>query len=264
MTDYNVLLATPAANMRAFLFKTFENEAFEITCAADGQTALGLVRHNSIDLILADLDLPGVNGIELLHRAKSYDPDAIVVLIARQASITSAVAALRHGAFDYLREPINKRDVRAVVEAGLNARQRARQRRQLEQFAVQMLNRIDNAENALSKDDHVQTYGDLTINRGAFEACLYSQSLNLTLTEFRLLGALCSKPGVAQSYVKLVEAACGYTSTRQEAREIIGTHIRNLRHKLNAQPGGDYYITSVRGVGYLIRLPQAQAEVCCN
>ncbi|MEL6148233.1 MAG: response regulator transcription factor [Chloroflexota bacterium] len=262
---HRILIADPDMATRNFLFKTFSDSAYELHCASDGKEALQHIRHGRVDLMLADTALPEINGVDLLHRARNYDSEMIVVLLAQQATVATAIAALRHGAFDYLMKPIVRKDIVAVVESGLDARRRALRSQQLEQFAVQMLTVMGTATYYRNRQSaHIQRHGELEINTGAFEAALNGDDLGLTLTEFRLLKALCDRPGVAVGYVKLVEQACGYSCSRDEAREIIGTHVRNLRAKINVKKCSRYYVTSVRGVGYMLDVPIDDGdEVCC-
>jgi DNA-binding response OmpR family regulator len=90
----------------------------------------------------------------------------------------------------------------------------------------------------------------LKVDPEAYLVTLGGEPLDLTPTEFRLVLTLTHTPGAAFDYIRLVQLACGYTCSRQEAREIIGTHVLNLRRKLGIAPKQSLYVESVRGVGY--------------
>ena len=92
--------------------------------------------------------------------------------------------------------------------------------------------------------------GDLQLDTAAYQAVLADTPLELTPTEFRLLLELAREPGAAHDYIRLVQSACGYSCERHEAREIIGTHVLNLRQKMGIEPGQPHYVESVRGIGY--------------
>jgi two-component system alkaline phosphatase synthesis response regulator PhoP len=201
-----------------------------------------------------------LDGVELLRQAKVRHPDLSVILLTGHATVSSAVAALRHGAYDYLLKPVKNEDLVTAVAAGLDERARQQRRNRLEQVAAQMLNAMQpsdpDREPAITSADLTVICGGLQMNAAAYRAILDGNPLDLTPTEFRLLLELSRAPGTAFDYIKLVQAACGYTCARHEAREIIGTHVINLRQKLGIGSGQPLYIESVRGVGYRLIPPE--------
>lgn len=260
MKNSRVLIVDDEPVIRSFLVRVLERAGYEVQAASNGHEALDYLEATPFDLLLTDIKMDQLDGVELLRRAKAQQPDLSVILLTGHATVSSAVAALRQGAYDYLLKPVKNEDLVTAVAAGLEERARQQRRDRLEQIAAQMLDVVMQSPEA--GDTPVSTpgkrlviCGELTLDIAAYTASLADDPLNLTPTEFRLLLELSRIPGVTLDYVKLVQAACGYTCTRHEAREIIGTHVLNLRQKLGVKPGQALYIESIRGVGYRLIPP---------
>ncbi len=259
MTAGKVLVVDDEPVIRNFLVRVLEREGYEVCAACDGDEALRCLETSAFDLLLTDIKMDNVNGIELLQTAKARHPDLAVILLTGHSTVPTAVAALRHGAHDYLLKPVKNEEIVTAVAAGLEARARRKRRDRLEQIATQVVDAIqppDFVETLpTSPVKQTLTCGGLVLDIAAYTASLDGQRLNLTPTEFRLLLELSRAPGATFDYVKLVQAACGYTCARHEAREIIGTHVLHLRQKLGVASGQALYIESIRGVGYRLIPP---------
>jgi DNA-binding response OmpR family regulator len=236
--------------IRNFLVRVLESAGYEVQAACDGREALGCLDAAPFDLLLSDIKMDHLDGVELLGEARSRYPDLAVILLTGHATVPSAIEALRRGAHDYLLKPVKNEDILAAVAAALDDRERQQRRDRLEALAGQMLDVLGTDPAPTPPDRAVIAAGPLQLDTAAYIATLDGARLDLTPTEFRLLAELSRDPGVTLDYVRLVEGACGYTCTRQEAREIIGTHVLNLRGKLGIAPGEPLYVESMRGVGY--------------
>ncbi len=245
-----ILIVDDESVIRNFLMRVLIREGYEVQEASDGQEALEILQCAPFDLLLTDIKMDMLDGVGLLQHARQRYPDLAVILLTGHATVDSAIAALRHGAANYLLKPASNEEILEAVAAGLETRSRQQRRDQLEQIARQMSDVIQSRADDLPSTPPVITCGDLKLDANIYHASLYEEPLQLTLTEFRLLLELSRKPGVAFDYVKLVEAACGYTCARHEAQEIIGAHVRNLRRKIDVAPGEPYYVEAIRGLGY--------------
>ena len=140
----------------------------------------------------------------------------------------------------------------------MNERQREQRRDRIEQLATHfssvMLN-VSETVLPVQSSRHISC-GLLALDTTRYAASLNQQPLNLTPREFRLLSKLARFPGEIFDYVTLVHKACGYICLRQEAQEIIGTHIRNLRQKLGIDTDQPLYIESIRSIGYRLIPPK--------
>jgi DNA-binding response OmpR family regulator len=236
--------------LRSFLVRVLEQEGYAAQAAHNGREALHWLEQSPFDVLLTDIKMDQLDGVQLLAEVRARYPDMAVILLTGHATVQSAVDALRLGAHDYLLKPAKNEDILAAVASGLEARARQRRTARLEQVAGEMLRVMQDDPDTNPRDRSVILCGPLQIDPEAYRATLNDDPLNLTPTEFRLLAAFAREPGTAIDYVQLVQLACGYTCTRQEAREIIGTHVLNLRKKLDVAPKHSLYVESVRGVGY--------------
>jgi DNA-binding response OmpR family regulator len=257
MTNSRILVVDDEPAIRSFLVRVLEHEGYAVRAAHNGQEALRCLETSPFDLLLTDIKMDRLDGVELLREARSRYPDLAVILLTGHATVPSAIAALREGAYDYLLKPVKNEEIVNAVAAGLHERARQQRRDRLEQIASQFVDAMqtNDAIAPEATENRMVLYESLRLDTAAYLASLKDTPLDLTPTEFRLLLALTRGNGAALDYVKLVQAACGYTCTRYEAREIIGTHVLNLRQKLGVEPGQPYYVESMRGVGYRLIPP---------
>lgn len=259
MRSSKVLVVDDEPVIRSFLVRVLEGEGYQVQAARDGREALQFLEAISFDLLLTDIKMENLDGVELLHEARTRYPDLAVILLTGHATVQSAVNALRRGAHDYLLKPVKNEDILNAVAAGLEARARQQRRERLEGIAAQMLEVVERDDLTDSADSltrkPVIRCGGLELDLAAYRVTLDGEPLELTPTEFRLLAELSQLPGATLDYVRLVHAACAYTCARHEAREIIGTHVLNLRRKLDVESGQPLYVESVRGVGYRLVPP---------
>ncbi len=257
MTNNRILVVDDEPAIRSFLVRVLEHEGYVVEAASDGQAALASLENQPYDLLLTDIKMDHLDGVELLQEARSRFPGLAVILLTGHATVPSAIVALRAGAFDYLLKPVKNEDIVNAVAAGLHERERQQRRDRLEQIAAQFADAVQpDPMPAEEVDDRLIVSGQLQLDIAAYQAMIANEPLELTPTEFRLLLELAREPGVARDYIKLVQSACGYTCERHEAREIIGTHVLNLRQKLGIKPGNPHYVESVRGVGYRLLPPE--------
>jgi len=246
-----VLVVDDEPAIRNFLVRILQLSGYAVTAAGDGREALEKLEGAEFDVLLTDIKMDRLDGVELLHVAKAHYPDLAVILLTGHATVSSAIAALRQGAHDYLLKPAKNEDILAAVESALTDRARQQRRDRLEQIAAQFIDVVQPEQQTVAQATNAPlAYGDLTFDVSGFRARLGGQVLDLTPTEFRLLFELAHAPGETIGYIALVQSACGYTCARHEAREIIGAHVLNLRKKLGIEPETALYIESIRGVGY--------------
>lgn len=255
-----ILVVDDEPSIRSFLVRVLAREGYQVESAQNGQEALHILHSHPVDLLLSDIRMDQLDGVGLLQQARQRFPDLVVILLTGHATVESAVTALNEGAYQYLLKPAKNADILAAVTGGLARRREQSRLNRLEQVAEQIsaLTRGEStpvptaeAEALVPGADRLQV-GRLTLDTAAYQVHLDGHMVALTLTEFRLLHALVEDPGRAYDYVHLVQTACGYESSRAEAREIIGTHVRNLRKKMGVAVGAPLYVESVRGIGYRI------------
>ncbi|XUW99712.1 MAG: response regulator transcription factor [Dehalogenimonas sp.] len=215
------------STVRAYL----EREGFQALEANDGRRALDLFKREKPDLIILDLMLPEVDGLEVCRQIRRSSDVPIIMLTARQEDADKLIG-LELGADDYVTKPFSPRELVARVKVVLRRARPA----------------------AASTASHRLTLGDLALDEERFEATCHGTPLTLTPTEFRVLAALVRNAGIVLSRTRLLDILGddyeGYERT-------IDVHIKNLRHKLSETGSGKgCNIATVHGVGYRIQEPE--------
>ena len=210
----------PAIN--EMLTIVLEAEGFQTSSVTDGAEAVQTFRSFSPDLILLDLMLPGMNGIDICREIRKESAVPIVMLTAKTDTV-DVVLGLESGADDYITKPFSVRELVARVGAVMRR-----------------------PRTTVSAPEPERVCGDLVIDLAAHEARVSGQVVQLTRTEFDLLAALSGRPHQAFSRRQLIDIVWDPAWVGDE--RLVDVHIKNLRRKLDADPAR--YIDTVRGVGY--------------
>ncbi len=251
-----ILIADDEESVRAVLQRTLQREGHQVETAADGREALAMLRQGAYDLLLLDLNMRPVDGLEVLRAAHRQDPDLVVIVLTGHGSLESAVECLRLGAFDYLFKPAMPGEIRQRVADGLKHRRRVLQRNRLLAQIEALKNTLEELELEINAPPGADAErflhsGPLTIDLYHRSATLGDTPLDLTTAEFDVLVCLVKASPQPLSAVELVQCALGYEAYPAEARELVKWHIHRLRRKVEPRPGQPRYIKTVRGRGYL-------------
>ena len=266
----HILVVDDEGAIRYSISKTLQRVGYQVSAASSGEEALDMLGEQTFDVVLTDIRMPGLTGVELLAKIKEKAPDAIVILMTGYASLGTAVESLRLGAHDYLIKPSSSQDIRQSVARGLE-RAHNLQRRRLLLDAIQSnvkeltgdsyegnhrANSLANRSTApVQAPVTTMTLGPLTIFPGRYQIQVGEKSLSLTPTEFDLLLYLAAHRGRVVPCYELVREVRGYTVDEAEAREVIRPHISNLRRKLEKAGQDPDLIVNVRGIGYRLSEP---------
>ncbi len=204
-----------------------EKDGFEVDSYVHGGEALDALLERPPDLVVLDLMLPGIDGVELFRRLRALAPVPVVMLTAR-GDETDRILGLEMGADDYIAKPFSPRELVARVKAVLRRVQGAR----------------DTVEAGASP---VLEAGDLRVDVAAREARRDGVPLTLTAREFELLAYLMRHPNRAFRREELLEAVWGYTFGDTST---VTVHVRRLREKVEVDPGEPRHLVTVWGVGY--------------
>jgi two-component system alkaline phosphatase synthesis response regulator PhoP len=205
------------------LVKLYLNrDGYRVLTAYDGTEALRLAREGHPDLIVLDLMLPGIDGLEICRTLRGESDVPIIMLTARTTE-GDRLTGLDLGADDYVPKPFSPKELAARVRA--------------------VLRRLPGERGP----DEIK-YGELTVNFLRHEASLAGRPLNLTTVEFKLLGVLAKEPGRVFSRAQLIDEALGYAFEGFD--RTIDVHILNLRRKLEPDPSHPKYLKTVYGAGY--------------
>jgi DNA-binding response OmpR family regulator len=218
-----ILIVEDEPELVKVLRSYLEQAGFSVFTAARGDTGLSAWEHRRPDLVILDLNLPGMDGLDVARQIRRRADTPIIMLTARVEE-TDRLIGLELGADDYVTKPFSPREVVARVRAVL---------------------RRAGAVPALPS---VLRAADLEINLEAHHILRAGSPLDLTPTEFNLLAAMAAQPGRAFTRLQLLEAVQGTTYEGYE--RTIDAHIKNLRAKLEPDPKNPRYIETVFGVGY--------------
>ncbi len=243
--------------------KALQRVGYDVLTMASGEAALARYSVSDFDLVLVDMALPGLIGLELLAALKKQSPDAIVILLDAAASIERAVQALRLGAADYLLKPCSSEDIRASVERGTNRARSLRRRRRLLDAIERMVADLAREVSAVVQDaggsapprqqlrpaGSAIALGYFSLLPGTYQVEAEGEFVSLTPTEFDMLLYLAAHRRRIVSCQELVQEVRGYPLEEAAAREVVRPHISNLRRKLR-QLGDIELIVNARGLGY--------------
>ncbi len=259
----HILIVDDEPNIRFLLQRSLSQNEYVIDTAANGAEALKKLGQTAYDLLLLDLHMKPMHGLEVLSLARAHDPNLVIIILTAYSSIESAVEAVRLDAFDYLYKPAEPETIRQRVSEGLSHRQQALRHHQL-------LSQIDNLhqtfKNLVTENERLAAEAHnkrfirsekLVIDGHHHLATMDGNLLELTTTEFDLLLCLVKASPNLLSPRELVNQALGYDSEDVEARDIVKWHIHHLRRKVEPDPTHPRYIKTVRHKGYMWRSNQA-------
>jgi DNA-binding response OmpR family regulator len=224
-----ILVVDDEDRLREVVRGYLEQAGYRVLLAADGNDALEQARQHTPDVIVLDIMLPGVDGLEVCRRLRTFS-DAYVLMLTARAEELDRVVGLEVGADDYLTKPFSPRELVARVRALLR---RPRQ---------------GNRDPSLPDIPPPLRSGDLLIDYGRHEVLLADTVVPLTPLEYGLLTTLAAHPGLVFTRDHLLERVWGSDYFGDD--HVLDVHIANLRKKLDDEPANPRYIETVRGVGY--------------
>ena len=252
----HILVVEDDDTARMLLADALRDARYRVTTARDGEMAINLLTHEAFDLVLTDIRMGQIDGLQVLSAAKRREQPPAVIMLTGYASLETAVAALRSGADDYLLKPCEPTELlRCVTQA---MRRRTEQLRQADGFHLivqgidQLRNRIACVQPNIARtapDRYIQI-GHLSIDCFRHTAVFDGQLLHLTPIEYNLLHCLGQAEGRVLSYGDIVRRTHGHHVDETEAQLLLKPHIRNLRRKLDPA-----YLVNVRGTGYMLAAP---------
>jgi DNA-binding response OmpR family regulator len=224
-----ILLVDDEDSIQTLLTFPLERDGYRVVQARDGEEALRRFGEEDVDLVVLDVMLPRLDGLEVAKRLRSQSNVPIIMLTARGEELDK-VLGLELGADDYITKPFSIREFRSRIRALL----RRAAAPYLGRDRVEMIER-----------------GELTIDLPRRTVEIRGEPVQLTFIEFEMLALLASSPGVVFSRRELLERLRGGADYREP--RTIDVHVRHLREKIERDPGNPELILTIRGAGYRFR-----------
>ncbi|MBN1261626.1 MAG: response regulator transcription factor [Anaerolineae bacterium] len=219
-----VLIADDEVQIVRVVRGYLEKDGYRVLTAYNGRDAWFTFRHEKPDLVILDIQMPELDGLEVLRRIRAAQAGTAIIMLTSRVEETDRIVGLEMGADDYVPKPFSPRELLARVHAVLRRSQQAAP-------APEILN-----------------VGPIRLDRGRREVYVQGSPVELTPTEFELLATLMQSPGRVYSRSDLLEAVQGVAFEAYE--RTVDAHIKNLRRKIEADPADPRFILTVRGVGY--------------
>ena len=213
-----------------------EHDGFEVSVVHDGLDAVPTARGVDPDVVVLDLGLPGLDGVEVCRQLRTFS-DAYVVMLTARSDEVDTLIGLSVGADDYMTKPFSPRELMARVQT-MFRRPRATGKPSAEPAGPPGLGELEGA----------RRFGTLTVDPVGRDVWLDGETVALTRTEFDLLATLSEHPRMAFSRHQLIEAVWGPSWVGDE--HLVDVHVGHLRRKLGDDPVEGRFVRTVRGVGY--------------
>ena len=234
-----ILFVDDDVQVRRALARLLGLMGYQVDEASSGSQALQLLECGAYDVAVLDIRMPGIDGVEVMHRARKRCPDLSIIFLTGHATVESAVEAVRSHAVDYLLKPVSNRELAAAVARALQRRPKQEQPQvpitseQFMEVGIVTLDRKRQMAIVAEGDD------------------LDGFSVKLTGSETALLACLMRRPGVAISCRELARDALDYDVSDEEASAIVRPHISRMRKKIESNPNQPRLILTIRGRCYL-------------
>jgi DNA-binding response OmpR family regulator len=225
-----ILLVDDEQSIQTLLSYPLRKDGYEVVQATDGREALDRFAEQPFDLVVLDVMLPQLDGLEVCRRLRARSAVPIIMLTAKSEEIDKVVG-LELGADDYITKPFSMREFRSRIKAALR--------------------RADMQPAPEQETEPPLEVGDLAVDFGKRSVEVRGGDVSLTFVEFEILGALARNPGRVFTRDQLLSRIWGDAAYRDP--RTIDVHIRHLREKLETDPKEPEYIFTVRGVGYRFR-----------
>ena len=223
-----ILIIEDEPDIRETLSYNFKNEGFKVKSESSGKAALTLSKSFEPDIIILDLMLPDMSGIDVCKKIKNSDeyPDPSIIMLTAKGEEVDRIIGFEVGADDYVTKPFSIRELILRVKVI-----------------------IKKQANGFETDNKI-SLGPLNLNLSAHEVSIYGDEILLTALEFKLLKHLAQRRGRVQTRDQLLGDVWGYSS--EITTRTVDTHIKRLREKLGSEID---FIQTIRGVGYRLNIP---------
>lgn len=228
MSKGKILVADDEVSIRQIVEARLKMTGYEVVTASDGAEAIELIKSENPSLIVLDIMMPKIDGLQVCKEVRKNYTTPIIMLTAK-GDVIDRIQALELGADDYVVKPFSPRELEARIKAVL--------RRIVNESSKQSLIKVDT----------------LNIDTGKRQVLRGDQKIKLTEMEFNLLELLASNPGKAYSRSEILHQVWGYRINQYSDTRVVDVHVSRLRSKLEKDPSDPELILTARGTGYMFQ-----------
>ncbi len=261
-TKSKILIADDEENARIVLSRALELLGYQVESVTDGAQAIQHLAIESYDVLLLDLRMPEVNGMQVMEYVKQSCSGLAVIVLTAHATLDSAITAVKAGVSDYLLKPQRIAEIDRSIQRAIQSRSGERQRQRLISIMEKTLHELQSPDDRTPEKvgvaiqpgfDHPEISLDfeqrrLLVNPGGE---IESRTVDLTKDQTSILAFMADHPGKALSNREIATMALGYHDlSEKEAEQIVRPHILRIRRKIETDPCHPLFIRTVRGIGY--------------
>lgn len=279
---WRLLLVDDEYNIRASMSELLRLRGYHVDEAGSGPEGLAALARQPYDLMVLDMLMPGMHGVEVMRQARGLRPDLAIIVLTAHATVESAIASVKSDVTDYMLKPCNFDDLAVTIERSLAARAKQQRRQRMLELVGEAMNMLADdqvsappvaappsapidlpAKTALTADEDTLRVGTLTLDRQKRLAILDvnpTQPVELTESEVSVLETLMQHPNKVLSVKELANSALGYQGLDKWTLEsVVRSCVFRLRQKIEPAPDSPQLICTVRGRGYFYRAGEQMA-----
>ena len=249
-----ILIVDDDAGVRESLEELLRLEDYQADSSGSGEDALEALSEG-FDLVLLDIKMPGIDGVEVMHEIRKYHPDTRIIIITGYGSLESAIDAIRSGAQDYMLKPYTADDILLSINKALSEKESRTRKEILIEQLESSLDQLKDVEGIRTEELPARRVVNLprgiTVDLERREMWRGSDRVRLTPTESKLLSIFLENRGRVMNHQEIVFLVQGFEISEWEAPEVLRPMISRLRKKLALVPGVEEWVSNVRGTGYL-------------
>lgn len=252
MAKARILVVDDENVARLSLLRILQLEGYEVTAVGDGDTALRELARSTYDLMVLDLRLGGMSGIDVITQTNDSYPKLKVIILTAYGSMDTAIQALRYRVDDYLIKPASPKDIIRSIDRVLKG--------ETSIIAQQVISETRTGYRAGESITQPYEHTVFHAPNGVIIDCMrrritwQTDVIHLTPTEAKIMGVLLENNSLVVRHQELVQKAYGYRVGAEEAAKILRPILSRLNSKLEQIPGGEKWINSIRGSGYLLEI----------
>ena len=249
-----ILIVDDDAGVRESLEELLRLEDYQADSTGSGEDALEAMSEG-FDLVLLDIKMPGIDGVEVMHEIRKYHPDTRIIIITGYGSLESAIDAIRSGAQDYMLKPYTADDILMSIGKALSEKESRTRKEILIEQLESSLDQLKDVEGIRTEELPARRVVSLprgiTVDLERREMWRGADRVRLTPTESKLLSIFLENRGRVMNHQEIVFLVQGFEISEWEAPEVLRPMISRLRKKLALFPGVEEWVSNVRGTGYL-------------